>query len=168
MSAEEKQQMYKINVAGEVVHGMKQNTRKTEYTAEFTLPLKGGEALSEIQNKLITPHLKSRSKEFPEFKYVRTCALVSQAPVSGKVEALKAKDIPSMTLEQLNHFAAEKQLNINLSSFASTEEARKALTVHLDNLKLQAQVDKKNATKAAAKKPKAATKDAPKDDEFVD
>ncbi len=157
--SETNEQMYEITVAGDVIHGPKNNVTRAPFEKKFTLPLQGTEALSEIQNKLITNVLK---KEFKDFKSVRTCALISQKPVSGKVEKLKASMIPKMTLQELIQYSAENQLKINLSDMVSTEEARKALTVHLDDLKMQAKVDKQNLAKKATKKR------ATKDDEFND
>lgn len=88
-------QMYRVTVAGEFVQALSKTQRElVDFEASFDLDKKDGEALSEIQNNLIIPHLKSKYTGVRSF---RTCAIVSQEPISSSKAAPAAAKTETQT-----------------------------------------------------------------------
>lgn len=137
--------MYRHTVQGEAVVGSKNNKERKEYTTEFVLPLKGGEALSVIQNKMIRPHLK---KTEPDFNHVRLCRIVATIE-DKKAKPLQVADLGKMTLEQMIQFSAEQNLASDVSRMG-LESARLTIVNDLQKKKKQA---KAQLPKAGGKGP---------------
>lgn len=130
--------MFEITVVGEYVRGGRGTTVKKDFEEKFQLPLKDGEALSEIHNKLLKQRLK---KADIEFKHVRKCRIVQQRPLD-KAKALLAKDLGKMSADELIQFSAENQLNVDVNRFSFPDDLRGEIQRALKN-KLNPKLSKK-------------------------
>lgn len=163
---EEAKQQYKIKVGGEYSFGPRNSVQMKAYEATFVLTEKDGEALSTIQNRLITPELR---KMAPDLRHVRTCRILSQKPVDGEKPRLKAADLPKMTLDELALFAAEGKLKTDPNNFGSIEEARREIQKELDDAVMAKKVKAKKGSAAKKDKQAPIDQDAPtEEDEFAD
>ena len=172
MDQETQEQQYVIKVRGEAICGLRKDIRSEFYEVEFILPMRGGEALSVIQNRLIKPKLKEK---FGDIKSVRTCGIVSERMLDETKAPKKQtiKDLPTMTLEEMSLFVVNAKLKTDPAKFGNIESARAAIQQEVDDIKLAKELAKKKpATKGKPGTKGATTKKVPAkaetDDEFAD
>lgn len=153
--SDEKQTMYEITVTGQYISSDKLK-KVAPFTETFELPVCGGEARAEIQNRRIGPKLQAK---YPDFKRVRTCQIISEKIVGAKANAKPAASkLEDMTLDELSNFVLVKKLKSNVGTFANLEEAKRAVQKELDDIAMAKKLAAEKKRAAASKKSAGAGK----------